>query len=551
MSMNLKNKLVKQKIYESWAPKIKKHLEAKGVKNVSEAKLRELCEAAHVRKLYENATTANTPGRGAFSLGNNTSVAGDTTRGSEGQFDSLFGVFIDTYAGCVGLDLAPVLQMTKSNLVVTVVEPVYAGGIIDSTSDRPEMFQVSITAEGTPTDLKIGSNYAVKATDADADADADVTLTYVGQDRGRNQAIFRIFKLAPTATGKIETLLAGKFIFTDATNYVKFDETSVGYVSAYTNFIRGFAGAGLNDTDAWRANKDKEGAVYSANSRQTGEVRRPRSMGINKWSENFSAETTEVKIGYTTEMLQDLAMEEGLDATSIAYDAIANELEQSQNAEILDTIAGTGWGHHSTINSALGINLNLHLDTNDGDDVTYRDERNVVRTIEGAKGALIQASNGDNLPSMQRRIVSRAGYCSSIIGQRSRRGKANASVTNATLSSAMTDVRGFQPSPFDNTFSENENLFLVGSYKKMALYEDPSSEIDDNRITILSKGDEKNAGIKVLNYIMAEKIDTVAEGLGNNVTFLKSRSKIASVGTNPSFGYLTIQVSGGAGQVIV
>lgn len=549
--MNLKNKLVKQKIYESWSPKIKKHLEAKGMKNISETKLRQLCEAAHVRKLYENATTANTPGRGAFSLGNNTSVAGDNTRGSEGAFDSLFGVFIDTYAGCVGMELVPVLQMTKSNLVVTVVEPVYAGGIIGSSTDRPEMFQVSITQVGDPASLVVGSNYPVKTDATDADADAVLTLTYVGRDRGRNQAIFRIFHTSSTATGKIEALLAGKAIFTDATNRIEFDETSVGYVSAYTNFIRGFAGSGLDDKDVWRANKDTSGTVYSANSRETGETRTPRSMGLNKWSENFSAETTNVKIGYTLEMLQDLAMEEGIDATSLAFDAIANELEQSTNAEITDTIAGTGWGHHAMLNSAFGINLNLHLDTADGQAVSYKDEKNVERIITGAKGALIQGSNGDNLPSMQRRIVSRTGYCGSIVGQRSRRGKANATVTNATIASAMTDVRGFQPSPFDNNLSEGENLFLVGSYKKMALYEDPASEIDDNRVSIFTKGDEKNAGIKLLNYILADRVETVAEGLGNNVTFLKSRNKVASVGTNPSFGYLTIQVSQGAGQSII
>lgn len=548
--MDIKSKLVKQRIFESWSPKIKKYLENKGMKNISESRLRSLCESAQVRKLYENATTQNTGGRGAFSLGNNTANASDTTRGSEGAFDSLFGVFIDTYAGCVGLDLVPNLQMTKSNLVVNIIEPVYAGGIIDSSTDRPEMFQVKLTATGTVADLVVGSAYLVKDAFADADVDAICTLVYVGKDRGQGHAIFRLGDVNASANGdNIATLLEDRGIFTSGANYLNFDVTTVRYVNAFTNFVQGFSGAGLTDQDAWQSGLTDK--VHSPMNRQTGETQKFRSMGLNKWSENFSAETSQVKIGYTTEMLQDLAMEEGMDAVQVAFDAISNELDQSINAEITTTISGTGWGHHSLINSSLGINLNLHLGTSAGASTTYRDEKNVARTIAGANGALISGSNGDNLPSMQRRIVSRMSYASSIVGQRSRRGKANGVVTNATISTAVCDVRGFQASPFDNDLVENENLYILGSLNKMTLYENPMQEISDNRISVLAKGSEKDAGLKMLNYILAEKLDAVAEGTMNTVTVLKSRYKLASVGVNPSFNYLTFTVSSSSAQGII
>lgn len=317
--MDIKNKLVKQKIFEAWSPKIKKHLEAKGMKNISESRLRSLCESAQVRKLYENATTTNTGGRGAFSLGNNTANASDTTRGSEGAFDSLFGVFIDTYAGCVGLDLVPNLQMTKSNLVVNIIEPVYAGGILDSTTDRPEMFQVKITATGTPAALVVGNSYLAKTLFADADIAAQCTLTYVGKDRGKGHAIFRISNvLAANAAENIASIIDGATLFTSSGNGWALDSTTVHYVNAYTNFVQGFSGAGLDDTGAWQVGLTDR--VASPMNRQTGETQKFRSMGLNKWSENFSAETMQVKIGYTTEMLQDLAMEEGMDAVQLAFD---------------------------------------------------------------------------------------------------------------------------------------------------------------------------------------------------------------------------------------
>lgn len=548
--MNIKNNLLKQKIYEAWSPKIKAHLKKKGVTNISESRLMSLCQGAQVRKLYENATTANTGGRGAFSLGNNTANANDSTRGSEGAFDSLFGVFLDTYAGCVGLDLVPNLQMNKSNLVVNIIEPVYAGGIIDSNTDRPELFQVKVTATGSPDALVVGTAYLVKTAFTDADTVAIATLVYTGRDRAKGHAIFRLQNVLPARSGDtIAQLLTGASIFQTVSKFVGFTANTVQYVSAYTNFIQGFSGAGLNDNDAWQSGMSDN--VHSPMSRQVGETQKFRSMGLSKWSENFSAETMQVKIGYTTEMLQDLAMEEGLDAVQIAYDAMANELDQSMNAEITTTIAGTGWGHHNLIFETLGLNLNLHMADTAGTAKTYKDEKNVSRTIAGATGALIATANGDNLPSMQRRIVSRLTYASSIIGQRSRRGKANAAVTNATISPALSDTRGFQPAPFENDLTENENLFMMGSFNKIALYENPMMEINDNRISVIAKGSSNDQGLKLMNYILAEKIDTIAEGLMQNVSVLKSRYKLASVGTNPNFNYLTLAVSQGAGQSII
>lgn len=548
--MNIKNNLLKQKIYEAWSPKIKAHLKKKGVTNISESRLMALCQGAQVRKLYENATTANTPGRGNFSLGNNPAVGSDTTRGSEGAFDSLFGVFLDTYAGCVGLDLVPNLQMSRSNMVVNIIEPVYADGVITSGTDKPELFQVKITPTGTPTALVVGTAYLVKNAFADADNTAVATLIYVGRDRAKGHAIFRLGNVLPANAGDtIAQLLTGRSIFQTVANYISFTAGTVQYVSAFTNFIQGFSGAGLNDNDAWQSGMTD--TVHSPMSRQVGENQKFRSMGLSKWSENYSAETMQVKIGYTTEMLQDLAMEEGIDAVQLAYDAMSNELDQSMNAEITTTIAGTGWGHHHLIFETLGLNLNLHLADTAGQSQTYRDEKNVARTITGANGALISTANGDNLPSMQRRIISRLTHASSIVGQRSRRGKANAAVTNATISPALSDTRGFQPAPFENDLVENENLFMMGSFRKIGLYENPMMEINDNRISVLAKGSEKDQGLKLMTYILAEKIDTIAEGLMQNVSVLKSRYKLASVGTNPSFNYLTMVVTQGAGQSII
>jgi len=552
--MNLKNKLVKQKIFESWNKKISKHLAAKGISKISKSKMQRLCEAAQVRRMYENAaTTANTPGRGAFSLGNNPSAAGDSTKGSEGQFDSLFGVFIDSFANTVGLDLIPTIQSTKSNMVVNVVEPIYAGGKLSATDadNMPNVFKVAIVQTGTNAALTAGTEYTVK--DAN-DGDELLKITYVGKDRAKGHAIFRVGTV--TGNGALASLLNTPVndaaIFTDAGNFIGFNPSTVDYVGAYTNFIKGYSGAGLDDTDAFTANRSDGSMSSTGNSRETGESGRYRSMGLTKWSENFSMRTYQVKIGYTVEMLQDLAMEEGIDGAQLAFDAISNELEQSFNDEIITKVFNTGWGHHANFHAITGDNLNLHISaTEQGATTTYLDEDDVQRSLPKASGALISTTNGDNLPSMQRRIVSRLTYASAVVGHRNRRGKANKVATNGRLSSALQDTRGFQDAPFENNLSENDNLYQVGTLRKMDVFEDPMMGLTDARISVSRKGTDQEPGIKMINYIMGETISTIAEGTMSEVSVLKSRAQVASVGTNPGFNYLTFTVTEGSGQSII
>lgn len=562
--MDLKNKLVKERIYEAWAPKIKKHLEAKGIKNVSDAKLRNICEAAQVRKIFDNvknkvnlfedATLANTPGRGAFSFGNNPSTAADTTKGSGEHFDAMFGLFIDTFTNTVGFDLVPSIQMTKSNLIYNVIEPVYASGKLDATveADMPDVFQVSVNKVLAPTALVVGTSYQVKTAFAGTNI---VNLVFAGKDRAKNKYIFKLGTVN-VASQALATLLDspinGAGIYTDATNYFSFTPASISYVNAYVNFINGYAGAGESDSNAWSVNRSQGTSIADPMNRAKGESTTGRDMGLNKWSENIAAGTYNVKIGYTIEFLQDLAMEEGTDAAALAIDVISNEMEQNINASVIDKYQGLGWGHAAEINALTGLNLNLHLaPTPQAGTTTFLDERSVSRTMPIANGALSTTSNGDNLPAMQRRIISRLSYAGAAVGQRCKKGKANTALTNGRLSSAIQDIKSFQLSPFDNSLQENDNLYMVGTVRKMALYEDSMQEFSDTRISVGRKGTTDESGLKIFNYILAEKFVTVPQGTMAELTMLKSRLKVAAVGNNPQFNYLSFTITEGTAQSII
>jgi hypothetical protein len=551
--MNLKNKLVAQKIYEAWSPKIRKHLEAKG-KKVSEQKLRSICEASQIRKIYESvtSTTANTNGRGAFSFGNNPTNASDTAQGSGENFDSMFGVFIDTYADCVGFDLISTTQMTKSNLLVTIVEPIYADGKIDATTkeDMPEIFQVKTTKTSSPVALVVGTEYTV----TDGTPTDQLKMVYVGKDRIKGLDIFRVTSVETAGLGKtIATILstgAGGKITVSGGTYT-FVNGSVSYVNAYANFVHGFAGSGSTNASPFTSGRSTGSAIAEPMNRETGETATIKNMGLRKYSNNFSAETYNVKISYTLEFLQDMAMEEGLDVHSLAYDTIANELEQNINDEIISKHYGLGWGAHADINNVSGINLNLHLADTAGSAQTHVDYSGVSRTIGAANGALIATANGDNLPNLQRRIVSRLTFASSAIGQRSRKGKGNIAMSNARLSGALQDCRGFALAPFENDLHENDGLYQVGTLRKIQLFEDPMAELNDDRISVGNKGTSAESGLHLMTYILAEKIEVVTEQMLTPVTVLKSRLNISAVGNNPDLKYLTFSVTEGAGQSII
>ena len=118
--MNQINEQVKKKIYEKWIPKLEKRFKEKGIA-VNENRMKEIALMAHTRKVFESTSTlSNTPGRGAFSFGNNPMNPADATIGSAEMFQKLFGVFVDVAATTFGLDLLPVIPMNKSNITMVV-----------------------------------------------------------------------------------------------------------------------------------------------------------------------------------------------------------------------------------------------------------------------------------------------------------------------------------------------------------------------------------------------------------------------------------------------
>jgi len=555
-------KLMDQKIYDTWIPKIKERYKEKGfnVDDISEAKLKKIAKMAHVRKIYESYTPSsltNTPGRGAFSFGNNPENAADGAKGSGEVFSNLFGVFLDAAAITFGMDLLPLLTMNKSNLTVYIVEPIYAGGKIDSTTSNPEVFMAKITATGTGPTLTIGSTYYIKDANGTANGDAYITVKYVGKERVKGYAVFRVTTLESTYSITSAIAAGHAKIFTDGSNYWTLDADTVDYVSGYTNFVSGYSGSGLTDTASWGLNRSNGTTAGSQPmARATGESTYYRSMGVRQWSRNYEAQTYHVDISYTTEQIQDARMDHDSNLLEIGDQIMQDQLAQSMNDHILTYIFANGWQHHYEMNQINSFNMNAYLSTGTGSSQSFYglgtgEHELTSRTISGASGVL--HSSGaiyENLSTLQRRVITRIFYGSAVVKNRSRKGNGDTSVFNGTLATAIKDVRGYQASTFKNDFDDN-GLSYMGTFNNISCYEDGLMELTDNRFAIFRKGKDKDPGIKIATYILAEKIGTVAEGIMSVKEALKSRYTLARVGTAPQLNYLTAVVETSSSYSIV
>jgi hypothetical protein len=378
--MTPNTKMIEAKIYEKWLPKIKERYTEKGF-TVADAKLKKIAKLAHVRKLYEDvqrASVGNVVGRGNFNLGNNPGDPSDSTKGSGEVYQNLFGVFLDAAATTYGMDLFPMLTMSKSNLTVFITEPVYANGKIDSASDLPEMFMVKATKVGSPTALAVGTEYTIKQTNASGTP--VIKLTFVGVDRLKGYYMFRIkanarqsgFETTTIADCVDSTISAQAIWQTTNTVGYTFDADTVDYVNSFNNFVSGYVGAGANDTSNWFANRNNgKDAMSEPMTRQTGEKTYYRSLGLHNWSKNFSARTYHVDIEYTTEQIQDMKMDHDTDAIEIGDMAMQDQLAQAMNDHALGVIYANGWQNHYDMFTANGFNLNAAFSTTTGSAKTF------------------------------------------------------------------------------------------------------------------------------------------------------------------------------------
>ena len=479
-------------------------------------------------------TSAMTP----FSNG---SKNGYGNSGSGDKFPSLLPIAIQVAAKTVGFDLVGVVPMDSPVGFLPYLDYVYQGGNVDQ---QYEPFLVKITgalenaagstvngitngAKFTAATLPFteGANYGVNS------GSDDLVMQFVGKSRVDGQPIFKVVLNDDSKT--LATMFVADVIIQNANttavisgNIVHFRiaDNKVELVSALENHISGFTSV----SDADYATTDFDGPFlgstgsqvqFDGMKREVAETSKFRQMGLRMFTKFIEAKGDQVAISATVEQIQDLNRVWNFDVISMLENVAVNELAQGINKKLVDRVFNLGKTHKTTLEAVEGAGI-VNLDLTIG-------------------------SGFENISTLQRRVVTKILEMANLIYHRGRFGAGTYIVTNGRVASALADVAGYSFAPFNNDLPSGPGqLYPAGKVHGLTVYVDPNLKFSDNRIHIGRKGADEEPGVKFLPYIMAESLQTIAEGTFSPKIGMKSRYAITEAGWHPETQYITLEVSG-------
>jgi hypothetical protein len=560
-----------QEIYDTWSPLIESKA---GI--TDENKKEWLTKYCHYHSLNESAGAYNSlgvvngmgsvappafPGNANFSGGSqaNAGFYNQGNQGSGDKFPSLLPLAIQVAAKTIGFDIVPVIPMSGPTGILSYLDYTYSGGKIGANSAGQSAAEALATA---PTMIKFpvyqsstGATGATGATAGTFNVNQDYTitnvtalvLTFVGLSRIDGFPIFRVKTIG--AASNVSSYFTGTPInLTTSGFWTGATYSSNGYlpslVKSLEDHIQGFSGAGFNNDDAWQGPYVDGTKTYNPMLRAVGESTYFNSMGLSTFTKFVEAETFQVAASVTTEQIQDLNKQFGIDVISMIENALVNEVSQAINKHILARAFALGWSNHTQFSNVENQNLNLNLVLGGAASTTANYVNKTDTNVTMVLPAGPSTSSYENLSTLQRRLFSRILAAANVVANRGRRGPANFIVTNAAVASALQDISQFTFAPFSNTLTQNNGtLYPVGSLAGMTVYVDQNMNYSDTRVLVGRKGGDDEPGLKFMPYMMAESIQTISEGTMSPKIAVKSRYALVEAGFLPETMYLTFFVN--------
>jgi hypothetical protein len=247
-------------------------------------------------------------------------------------------------------------------------------------------------------------------------------------------------------------------------------------------------------------------------------------MGLSLFSKSVSAETFQVAAAVTREQVQDLK-QFGVDAVAQVEAVLTNELTQSINQYILGKLRALG-----TTNVANFAAITAG-----------------VTDFDLALPSVGNANGGETVPSLHRQILTQILAAANLIANRGRRGAGNFAVVGAQVATVLQSISGFVANPMANTFAQAAGaIYPLGSVAGINIYTDPTLAWGTLDITVGRKGDGNGPGLVFMPYLMAESVQTIAEGTMAPKVAVKSRFALVEAGFHPETQYITFAVTAAA-----
>ena len=462
---------------------------------------------------------------------------GASVSGSGDKFPSLLPVAIQVAAKTVGFDLVGVVPMDSPVGFLPYLDYVYQGGNTDS---QYEPFLVKLSSA---LNTAIVAGEYIQAEASGATGVSMYKFQFVGKSRIDGLPILKVVTgatdasftttvaAAVTALDNVthsgpRTDTGNDALGTTARPWLGFGGTNgmtVSLVSALENHITGFTS--VSDTDYAATSfqgpflNSSENLEMEGMTRANAESSKFRQMGLRMFTKFIEAKGDQVSISATVEQIQDLNRVWNFDVMSMLENVAVNELAQSINKKLTDRVLSLGQTHATAVNSVEGsgiTTLNLTVGT-----------------------------GFENISTLQRRVVTKILEMANLIYHRGRFGAGTYIVTNGRVASALADVAGYTFAPFNNDLPSGAGqLYPAGKVHGLTVYVDPNLKFSDNRIHIGRKGADEEPGVKFLPYIMAESLQTIAEGTFSPKIGMKSRYAITEAGWHPETQYITMNVTG-------
>lgn len=488
------NLINEAEIRSTWAPIIE---EATGINDSN--KLAWMSTYCHNHKLYEDAnimSLSNNPGpmnltgmgAVAFPSAFSNGAAGGAT-GSGDKAPTLLPLAMQVAAQTIALDLVPVIPMAGPMGLLSYLDFTYEGGTLAAVNGK-QTPPTYVKTDGTPND--------------DGESPANDYAVAVGTSRLDGLTIYEISAAGIAAVEGGATLAS---LFNG--------ETTIELVKALEDHIPGFSGDGTT------SGSDPYASYAKPFTREAGEYTADKLMGLSLFSKSVEAKTFQVAAAVTREQVQDLK-QFGVDAVAQVEAVLTNELTQSINDYILGKINELAL----TNKTNSGISLDLALEYTNG---------------------------GNTYGDVNRRILTHILASANLIANRGRRGAGNFAVVDAKVASALQGVAGFVPNPFANTVSQVAGaIYPVGSVAGINVYTDPripfngylTGTEEAHRVIVGRKGDGNGAGLVFMPYLMAESVQTIAEGTMAPKVAVKSRFALVEAGFHPETMYFSFEVTG-------
>ena len=461
---------------------------------------------------------------------------------------------LEVAAVTIGLELVPVIPANGPWAMLSYMDTPYAGGKYDAIGNLTSLDGKGPGAENKPIYVK------VPATFADADwakvkalqpLSADVKVgalngKYVGISRIDGAVILKV----ESVTGDISIAEAMKA----ATSLVVEVGESTSYTS--TTWTAGTVKAELVATAADHV----QGFTNFFNgsddpmSRAENETGTGNTIGARMFTKLVQMGSYEVTGTVTRQQLQDMPLY-GIDVIGKVLESMQNQISQAINNRILDRVFKLGVDNAAMQYRIQGVDLNLYLNGVNGTGkalssfdaaskyVGMDDKFPTAfagRTVPNA----IQNTAAENVTTHQRRIMSRILAAANLIANVSRRGRGQWVVTNTQILTALQDASAFVVAPMVNTLAQDgsQSLYFAGSIAGLNLYVNPYMTWEDTRVCVGRKSNGNDPGVVFMPYILADTVQTIAEGTMAPKLLVNSRFAIVDAGFHPEQSYYTFMV---------